>query len=105
VPAGIAAKAWPEATIWRASPAEWKRAAGLKGNARKDDVAALARSLAPWIAAGDHRQDAFDALAMAYGEANAVAGAIAAETEATSGDIRAFEGTPKGLAHPEIGRP
>ena len=68
VTAGVAARTWPEATLWRPSPAEWKRAAGLPGNARKDDVAERAFELAPWIHPAIPRQDTLDAILMAYAE-------------------------------------
>jgi len=62
--AGIATTIWPDAPIWRPTPGEWKKGAGLKGNAKKDDVRALAVEIYP--EGEDVRQDGLDALLMAY---------------------------------------
>ena len=105
VTAGIAARTWPEATIWRPSPAEWKRGAGLKGNARKTDVSELAGSLAEWIAPSEPRQDALDALVMAFAEWKTITSVCGPENDATRSDLRAFEDPPKGPAPAPDGAP
>lgn len=61
---GVATRVWPKAELWRPTPGEWKKAAGMKGNARKDDVRSFALDLYP--AGAEERQDALDALCMAY---------------------------------------
>ena len=61
---GVATRVWPTAELWRPTPGEWKKGAGMKGNARKDDVREFALGLYP--DAVEARQDAFDALCMAY---------------------------------------
>ena len=62
--AGIATVIWPDAPLWRPTPGEWKKGSGLKGNASKDDVRALALDLYP--EGEEVRQDGLDALLMAY---------------------------------------
>lgn len=81
--AGVAAARWPDAALWRPTPGEWKKAAGMKGNATKRDVAALGRELlrAAGEPADDLRQDAYDALCMARAAYNDAAKAAALETE------------------------
>lgn len=76
--AGCAASRWPDAALWRPSPGEWKKSAGMKGNATKRDVAALGKELLRESGepADDLRQDAYDALCMAraaYNDAAKVA--------------------------------
>lgn len=61
---GVATRVWPDAELWRPTPGEWKKAAGLKGNAPKEAVAGFVRGFAPEFA--EERQDALDALVMAY---------------------------------------
>lgn len=61
---GVATRVWPNAELWRPTPGEWKKGAGLKGNANKDAVREFALSLYP--EAEEERQDALDALLMAY---------------------------------------
>jgi Holliday junction resolvasome RuvABC endonuclease subunit len=81
--AGVAVARWPDAALWRPSPGEWKKAAGMKGNATKRDVAALARDLLRTAGepADDLRQDAYDALVMARAAYNDAVKAAAAITE------------------------
>lgn len=62
--AGICSVVWPDAPLWRPTPGEWKKGSGLKGNATKDDVRALALDLYP--EGEEVRQDGLDALLMAY---------------------------------------
>lgn len=70
--AGAAVSRWPEASIWRPTPSEWKRGAGLPGNAKKPAVREHAMSLldrsAAWVPALDLRQDTLDAICMADAE-------------------------------------
>lgn len=79
--AGCAASRWPDAALWRPTPGEWKKAAGMKGNATKRDVAALGKQLLRDAGepADDLRQDAYDALCMARAAYNDAA--RAAQTE------------------------
>ena len=62
--AGISSMIWLDVPIWRPTPGEWKKGSGLKGNATKDDVRALALDLYP--EGEEVRQDGLDALLMAY---------------------------------------
>lgn len=80
--AGCAASRWPDAALWRPSPGEWKKAAGMKGNATKRDVAALGKQLLRDAGepADDLRQDAYDALCMARAAYNDAATVAAMET-------------------------
>lgn len=61
---GVATRVWPAAELWRPTPGDWKKGAGLKGNAPKDAVREFALALYP--EAAEERQDALDALCMAY---------------------------------------
>lgn len=61
---GVSTRIWPRAELWRPTPGEWKKAAGMNGNARKDDVREFALGLYP--DGREERQDALDALCMAY---------------------------------------
>jgi len=61
---GLAVAKWPRAELWRPTPSEWKRGFGLSGNAKKDDVRAGVEYRYP--DARDLRQDAVDAMAMAF---------------------------------------
>jgi Holliday junction resolvasome RuvABC endonuclease subunit len=72
--AGIATMVWPDAALWRPTPGEWKKGAGMKGNARKDDVRAFCAGI--YHGADDQRQDALDALAMAYAAYRTAADAV-----------------------------
>lgn len=62
--AGISSMIWPDAPLWRPTPGEWKKGAGLKGNANKEAVRALAIEIYP--EGEEVRQDGLDALLMAY---------------------------------------
>ena len=82
--AGCAASRWPDAALWRPTPGEWKKAAGLKGNAPKPVVADLGKQLLrdSGEPADDLRQDAYDALCMAraaYNDAAKVAAYMTTE--------------------------
>lgn len=81
VVAGCAVCRWPDAALWRPTPGEWKKSAGLKGNANKDAVAALGRALLADAGepADDLRQDAYDALCMARASYNDAARAASTE--------------------------
>lgn len=81
--AGCAASRWPSAALWRPTPSEWKKAAGLKGNAPKPVVADLGRKLLRDAGepAEDLRQDAYDALCMARAAYNDAATVAAMNTE------------------------
>ena len=83
VVAGCAVSRWPEAALWRPTPGEWKKAAGIKGNATKRDVAALGKQLLRESGepADDLRQDAYDALCMARAAYNDAATVAALHTE------------------------
>lgn len=74
---GVATRVWPDAELWRPTPGDWKKGAGLKGNANKDAVREFALALYP--EAAEERQDALDALVMAYAGWKTSADAAGAE--------------------------
>lgn len=61
---GVASMVWPDAELWRPTPGEWKKGAGLKGNATKDAVRGFVGGWSPEFA--EHKQDAIDGLVMAF---------------------------------------
>lgn len=75
---GIATTVWPGAELWRPTPGEWKKGAGLKGNAPKEAVRGFVEGFAPEFA--EERQDALDALCMAYAAWRTSADAAGIET-------------------------
>lgn len=52
-------------TIFELSPGEWKKAAGMKGNATKDDVAEWTRGKLIGAPPTERTQDEYDAIAIA----------------------------------------
>ena len=69
ITAGVMSVFWPEATIWRPTPGEWKRGAGMKGNATKPEVMERALLAYPDI----DKQDTADAICMALARWNELA--------------------------------
>jgi Holliday junction resolvasome RuvABC endonuclease subunit len=67
ITAGVASDRWPDAAFWRPTPADWKRAAKLGGNAKKSTVMEYARTLCVRGELDEpHTQDAADALVIAW---------------------------------------
>lgn len=85
VVAGLVQQAWPTRPLWRPRPAEWKQAAGLRGNAGKDEVrAGLADTVVfpsdPWLGHDEFRrlrQDVVDAIGIAWADRAASIAAVA----------------------------
>lgn len=73
ITAGVMSVFWPDATIWRPTPGEWKKGAGLKGNAKKPEV--HERALELWGEDID-RQDTADAICMAWARWSELAGLV-----------------------------
>lgn len=78
VMAGILAYRFDTAGMWRPTPAEWKRAAGLSGMANKaavreraEDVVANGRAYVTVQGFADMRQDVADAVCIAYADREA----------------------------------
>ena len=78
VMAGILAYRFDTAGMWRPTPAEWKRAAGLSGMANKaavrekaEDVVSNGRAYVTVQGFADMRQDVADAVCIAYADRQA----------------------------------
>ena len=81
--AGILATRFDMATMWRPTPAEWKRLCGLSGNAGKPDVMDRAQDIIRrgrrYVRVLPMRQDIADAVCIAYADREAGRRAVAAE--------------------------
>jgi Holliday junction resolvasome RuvABC endonuclease subunit len=69
ITAGVMSVVWPDAVIWRPTPGEWKKRAGMSGNAKKDAV--MDKALELW--SDIDRQDTADAICMAHARWNELA--------------------------------
>lgn len=103
--AGILLSRFRDATLFRPTPAAWRNAAGLKGNATKDALRAAAAFYAPELITDDARTDAAEALLMAYSEARTLNRAVGQEIDALRSDLTASEDAPKGLAPDQMRLP
>lgn len=83
VVAGVLASRYDTATMWRPTPAEWKRLAGLSGNAGKpavmDRAVDIIRAGRAYVTVPDMRQDIADAVCIAYADREAGRRAVAGE--------------------------
>jgi Holliday junction resolvasome RuvABC endonuclease subunit len=89
VVAGLVQQAWPDRPLWRPTPAEWKQACGMPGNAAKDAIRNhLAEAVVwpsdPWLGHDEFRrlrQDVVDAIGIAWGDRAASLAAVTADRE------------------------